>query len=597
MKLYTLEIEQRSSPWRIVRIEAAGDLTLEELARWLEFQFELDAGHACSFFRSGEPWDKRSEFSSHGRSELGLRDGLLERLALRPGVRFLHVHDYGSPRWHELRVTAVREYEGVGRLRILERIMPASAEEGSLACRVSAVVVNSCADLPMGARAVALEGALSVAKELLGSSRAELDSLGQQLGLDLAGWLIQLPFELAHAGLVDPALDLAARCAEVLEVPQSLGDRAVILAEAGRADDARAQVTEMLARFPYEEWLALKGGDALQALGDVARAEELFRQGLAQAESDYDREGALERLIPLLEQQGRTAEVATLRSEWGPDDADDAEGEEQEEEFAESADDDPELFEPELEDAPEAELQPVARVGRNDPCPCGSGKKFKKCCARSAEAPVESEQKILSAAFERALEYLLRSEHGRSARQEIGRFAGPAFAHLDLQEALPLLPREEAELAYLHWWLIDREETSGATLLELYLVKRRSKLVPREARVLERLREAALALYHVERLDVRDPKLELEVVDLVTGNRFPISLGEAALAPEYSLGRFVELDGKLSLLASVPVEKRHVEAVLQGIRLAGVAVQERAQRAPLFFQAWLDARLALPSTR
>jgi hypothetical protein len=23
------------------------------------------------------------------------------------------------------------------------------------------------------------------------------------------------------------------------------------------------------------------------------------------------------------------------------------------------------------------------RVGRNDPCPCGSGRKFKKCCGRS----------------------------------------------------------------------------------------------------------------------------------------------------------------------------------------------------------------------
>jgi uncharacterized protein YecA (UPF0149 family) len=22
----------------------------------------------------------------------------------------------------------------------------------------------------------------------------------------------------------------------------------------------------------------------------------------------------------------------------------------------------------------------AAKVGRNDPCPCGSGKKFKKCC-------------------------------------------------------------------------------------------------------------------------------------------------------------------------------------------------------------------------
>jgi uncharacterized protein len=27
-----------------------------------------------------------------------------------------------------------------------------------------------------------------------------------------------------------------------------------------------------------------------------------------------------------------------------------------------------------------ADLRSVARTGRNDPCPCGSGKKFKKCC-------------------------------------------------------------------------------------------------------------------------------------------------------------------------------------------------------------------------
>jgi uncharacterized protein YecA (UPF0149 family) len=31
---------------------------------------------------------------------------------------------------------------------------------------------------------------------------------------------------------------------------------------------------------------------------------------------------------------------------------------------------------------PEAsEVPAVAKVGRNDPCPCGSGKKYKKCCA------------------------------------------------------------------------------------------------------------------------------------------------------------------------------------------------------------------------
>jgi SEC-C motif-containing protein len=29
---------------------------------------------------------------------------------------------------------------------------------------------------------------------------------------------------------------------------------------------------------------------------------------------------------------------------------------------------------------PKAEQRKVDKVGRNDPCPCGSGKKFKKCC-------------------------------------------------------------------------------------------------------------------------------------------------------------------------------------------------------------------------
>ena len=29
------------------------------------------------------------------------------------------------------------------------------------------------------------------------------------------------------------------------------------------------------------------------------------------------------------------------------------------------------------------EKKPAGKVGRNDPCPCGSGKKYKHCCGRS----------------------------------------------------------------------------------------------------------------------------------------------------------------------------------------------------------------------
>jgi hypothetical protein len=32
------------------------------------------------------------------------------------------------------------------------------------------------------------------------------------------------------------------------------------------------------------------------------------------------------------------------------------------------------------EEVAEAPPAPSSKVGRNDPCPCGSGKKFKKCC-------------------------------------------------------------------------------------------------------------------------------------------------------------------------------------------------------------------------
>jgi preprotein translocase subunit SecA len=47
------------------------------------------------------------------------------------------------------------------------------------------------------------------------------------------------------------------------------------------------------------------------------------------------------------------------------------------------------------EGAPPPKIMPVRRgpkVGRNDPCPCGSGKKFKKCCGKATLRPVAGEE-------------------------------------------------------------------------------------------------------------------------------------------------------------------------------------------------------------
>jgi hypothetical protein len=37
------------------------------------------------------------------------------------------------------------------------------------------------------------------------------------------------------------------------------------------------------------------------------------------------------------------------------------------------------------EEPKEPYRRPTARVGRNEPCPCGSGLKFKRCCLRVEE--------------------------------------------------------------------------------------------------------------------------------------------------------------------------------------------------------------------
>lgn len=51
----------------------------------------------------------------------------------------------------------------------------------------------------------------------------------------------------------------------------------------------------------------------------------------------------------------------------------------------------------ELEQLPVAPIHVEAHVGRNDPCPCGSGKKYKKCCGSDGEhaesAEVENEER------------------------------------------------------------------------------------------------------------------------------------------------------------------------------------------------------------
>ena len=72
----------------------------------------------------------------------------------------------------------------------------------------------------------------------------------------------------------------------------------------------------------------------------------------------------------------------------------------------------------------------MAKPGRNDPCPCGSGKKYKKCCLATEEA-VEREQ-LAEAEAKRAESAATHRLHLRELRATIdARLSGIEDEHED----------------------------------------------------------------------------------------------------------------------------------------------------------------------
>lgn len=242
----------------------------------------------------------------------------------------------------------------------------------SLAARVAEASRQYAEDYQLSAEQARAQYALAIElRDYIGTDHARLQEIETESATDVAWWLIGLPFELARQGMVDEAARLGARWAEVTEAGNFLGDRAVILAEAGRREEAIVQFQDNVIRWPTDPWILIKGGDVHARLGEKAMAVTLYRHGLEFAGDDqHTRLGALERVVPLLDELGRSAEADALEA-----------SEEQRDKAARIV---------AQAEAAGAEAVPFVRtapkVGRNDPCPCGSRKKYKKCCLGNGSA-------------------------------------------------------------------------------------------------------------------------------------------------------------------------------------------------------------------
>lgn len=200
--------------------------------------------------------------------------------------------------------------------------------------------------------------------------------------------------------------------------------------------------------------------------------------------------------------------------------------------------DPPDHVEPAL-DADEAPEPFRPRAGRNAPCPCGSGRKYKKCHLAADEAEHAVRQ---STATAHVMDDRLVDRLADFARREYGA-AWEAF-----QDAF--IDAEEAPGLAIPWSVYGFAVDGRQTVAEAYLDVHRRRCTPQEQRWLDAQRNAWLSVWEVENAE---PGQALTLRDLLSGERRTVRETRASktlVLRDAVLGRIVDHDG-VSLLSSI----------------------------------------------
>jgi len=215
------------------------------------------------------------------------------------------------------------------------------------------------------------------------------------------------------------------------------------------------------------------------------------------------------------------------------------------------------------------------KIGRNDPCPCGSGKKYKQCCANANTASVEQEEKGHEGAVSRALDWLM-DKHRKAVKIAIEEmiFDGLSDEESDSLEALDEQTWQGIRLNATEWLL-----TEGHILIKgehkrvsEYLLGQGGPLFTvDQRRWITQLAERHLRLYVVT--DVI-PGKQMTLCDALDSEAVPIIVHEKSGSQASQIGTYIgfrvmEVDGHYELSgAGYPFSDRMSGHVISQMREA-----------------------------
>ncbi|MFH1912135.1 MAG: SEC-C metal-binding domain-containing protein [Pseudomonadota bacterium] len=238
---------------------------------------------------------------------------------------------------------------------------------------------------------------------------------------------------------------------------------------------------------------ALDKGDLETAFSHYSKAAEIMDRGhyhRVRTDLDQFKEGLLDRLMMVAERLGRGL----------PHPGD-------------------------LRPGGEAPVPAQLKVGRNHPCPCGSGKKYKKCCllkAGQGTTPAEPETRkppVPDPVFQSLRKSLSRYVEREISRKDFLRTTG-IFWNIEPREPLVLPERASEDKGQFHDWFINGYRTAdGKTILEGFCDRRLNTLSAEEKRLAESLLKSYLSIYEVQA--VREGE-GLTIRDVFTGETMDV---------------------------------------------------------------------------
>ncbi len=208
----------------------------------------------------------------------------------------------------------------------------------------------------------------------------------------------------------------------------------------------------------------------------------------------------------------------------------------------------------------------MAKTGRNDPCPCGSGRKYKKCCLAKAWTPAGREESIKSGLVQKILRFV---------KEDLPGTLNEAYAcfwdDFDPAEHLDDHTLALADINFREWLVHDwtPEKEGFRTLIDLY-TESNGELRPEEKEILLRMNDAVISLYEVQEVFEGEG---LVLKDLLLGGEYEVreKAATASLSKwDIFATRLMRLDGNIIMTGCVYPYPLHDKERLTGLLKKGL---------------------------